>query len=120
MTKQSCAPATPRTIELSACLKYSWPEIMARPCSLALRLFHLEHYIFKFSSTVASIRYIIYPESYFKRTIKRGRGKMLKRKLSSERLHDMANILLTLKNRAHSTFACLCLAPIFVFVGVNF
>ena len=45
---------------------------------------------------------------------------MLKRKLSSERLHDMANILLTLKNRAHSTFACLCLAPIFVFVGVNF
>ena len=32
----------------------------------------------------------------------------------------MANILLTLKNRAHSTFACLCLAPIFVFVGVNF
>lgn len=32
----------------------------------------------------------------------------------------MADNLLTLKNRAHSTFACLCLAPILVFVHVNF
>ena len=30
----------------------------------------------------------------------------------------MANILLTLKNRARSTFACLCLAPIFVGLSV--
>ena len=33
---------------------------------------------------MVSIHYIIYPESYFKRKIKRGRGKMLQRKLSNE------------------------------------
>ena len=32
----------------------------------------------------------------------------------------MTNILLTMKNCAHSTFACLCLAAILVFVHVNF